>query len=230
MTPFGAARDHGRRGLRRAGAQLRRYFIAGVLVLAPVAITFWVLVNAFLAVERSFSGLFQGYERYVPGLGFLAGIIIVVSVGWFASNYVGGRLIALGERILGRIPIVSRIYKAAKQVGNAVLGQNRALFQQVVLVEYPRRDLYCLAFLTNEESGAVGATVEGDLVAVFLPTTPNPTSGFLLYVPVRDVRVLDLSVEEAMKLIISAGAFLPEGFPVAPPPAVAKPERSAAPS
>ncbi len=230
MSALGTAtergRHHVRRGIRHVGAVLRRYFITGILVLAPVAITFWVIVNVFLAVETRFSGLFAGYERYVPGLGFVAGIVIVLGVGWFASNYIGRRFIHWGELLLARIPVVSRIYRAAKQVGDAVLGQQRALFKAVVLVEYPRRELYCMAFITNEDSGPIERLLQQDVVAVFLPTTPNPTSGFLLYVPKRDLTPLDMTVEEAMKLIISAGAVLPGGSPVPPPAGVPRPEPS----
>lgn len=217
MTAGEKVRQRGHRGLRHAGASLRRYFITGILVLAPVAVTLWVLTGIFLAVENRFSGLFSGYERYIPGLGFLAGLVLVIGVGWFASNYIGHRVIRWGERIVARIPIVSRIYRAVQQVGNAVLGQKGALFKQVVLIEYPRRELYCLAFLTNDAAGEIEEKTDPDVVAVFLPTTPNPTSGFLLYVPKRDLRVLDMTVEDAMKLIISAGTVLPDGVPGAVP-------------
>ncbi len=221
MTPVDTVREHGRRGLRHAGASLRRYFITGILVMAPVAVTLWVLTSVYLALENRFAGLFSSYERYIPGLGFVAGLVIIIGVGWFASNYIGRGLIRWGEALVGRIPVVSRIYRAAQQVGNAILGQKRAFFQQVVLIEYPRRELYCLAFLTSEEAGEIQTKSAPDVVAVFLPTTPNPTSGFLLYVPKRDLRLLDMSVEDAMKLIISAGTYMPEGAPAATPARVA---------
>jgi len=206
-------REHGRRGLRHAGAVLRRYFITGILVLAPLVITFWVIYNVFYALDTRFARLFAAYEQYIPGLGFIAGIAFILLIGAIASNYIGRRFITWGEAIVARIPVVSRIYRAAKQVGDAVLGQNRALFQKVVLLEYPRRGMYSLAFMTNEQAAEIQEKTGPSVVAVFLPTTPNPTSGYLLYVPREDAIILDMSVEEAMKLIISAGAFLPSMAP-----------------
>lgn len=215
MSAPGAGADKPPGYLRRMGADLRRYFITGILVLAPVVITFWVLYNVFNILEGRFAGLFAAWGRYIPGLGFIAGVVIITAVGWVASQYIGRRLIGWVESLVARIPVVSRIYRAAQQVGEAVLGRNRSLFQAVVLVEYPRADMWCLAFMTHDESGELEEKTGRDLIAVFLPTTPNPTSGYLLYVPREDLIFLRMGVEEAMKLIISAGAFVPGEQPVA---------------
>lgn len=213
MSAAKQLREGGRSSVRRAGVVLRRYFVTGILVLAPMIVTLWVLYNVFTALDSRFAGLFAAWPRYIPGFGFIAGLVFILAVGALASNYIGRRFLHWGEAIVSRIPVVSRIYRAAKQVGDAVLGQDRPLFQRVVLIEYPRRELYCLAFQTNDEAGEIEQKMGEDLVAVFLPTTPNPTSGFLLYLPKRDVTPLDMTVEEGMKLIISAGAFLPSAPP-----------------
>jgi len=212
LTRTERIKEGGRGAIRRAGAQLRRFFVTGILVLAPLVVTFWVLYSLYNALESRFGKLFAGWESQLPGLGFLAGLILIVGVGWFASNYIGKRLLSFWDRFIHRIPVVSRIYRAAQQVGEAVLGQNRTLFQEVVLIEYPRKGVYCVAFRTNENGGEIEEKTARDLISVFLPTTPNPTSGFLLFVPTSDVIRLSMTVEEAMKLIISAGAVLPPEY------------------
>jgi uncharacterized membrane protein len=207
---------------------LRNNFGAGILVLAPVlgtiALFSWLfhsitgpcygwLVSRVQGGEDTFFGQFlQGrtgqFFFRVFVLLFMFGLIVLV--GTLARNFLGRRILQLGENILGRIPIVNRVYIALKQISQAFWGRNKTVFTHVVLLEYPRKGLYTLGFVTSPGRGEVKDKTEEKLINVFLPTTPNPTSGWFVMVPERQAVPLEMKVEDALKMIISGGAVVPE--------------------
>lgn len=202
-------------------ARMRAYFLTGVLVSAPLAITFglawWFIefvdskvIPLIPAHYNPENYLPVGYEDYgIPGLGLLVVLVFITIVGWFTTNFAGRALIKLYERILGRIPAVRSIYSAVKQILETVLANQSNAFRQAVLLEYPRRGMWAIGFITGETKGEVQHLTEDTVINIFLPTTPNPTSGFLLFVPRRDIVILDMTVEEAIKMVMSGGIVTP---------------------
>lgn len=197
-------------------ARLRAYFLAGVIVTAPIGITVLLIWQFISFLDSHVASLIP--DRYnpetylpfsVPGLGLLITIAFLTLVGFLAAGLAGRTMVRLGERLLSRMPIVRSVYGTLKQIFETVLAQSSRSFREVVLVEYPRRGLGAIGFVTGPTKGEIQARSADDLVNVFLPTTPNPTSGFLLFVPKRDLVHLDMTVEEAMKLVISGGIVTP---------------------
>lgn len=214
--------------LREAWRNIWRTMVAGILVWLPLIITVWItwfFVNRFvLGIERQIKTLFLFLSdwglrhsalaflsqiQYVHGFGLFLTVALFYMTGILTRHFVGQRIIALGERVVHVIPFVNRVYRSVQQIRDTFIGRQGAVFQRVCLVEYPRKGVYAVAFITSDEFGVIQESLERDLVAVFLPTTPNPTSGFLMYLPPDDVVELDITVEEAMKLIVSAGAYIP---------------------
>ena len=151
------------------------------------------------------------FEIYIPGLGVFLFLIVTTFIGSLASGFIGRQAINLGEKILSRTPIVNTVYNSIKQIIQAVFKPDGTNFKQPCLVEYPRKGIWAVAFISTETYGEIKKKInQGSLVTVFLPTTPNPTSGFMLFVPKDDIIILDMSVEDAAKLIISAGLVMPE--------------------
>jgi len=203
------------------GPNFRSDLLAGILVLAPLGLTAWVffglvgladgLIRLLPAAARPETYL--GFP--IPGLGVFLALILVLLTGFTMRYYAGQKVVAWYEVVLGRVPLLSGVYQGLKQLMKTVFRKGGHHFRQVVLLEYPRRGIYCLAFVTNEDPFI---RVEGDsqrLISVFLPTTPNPTSGFYLLVPAVDLRKLDMTSEEAFKLIMSAGIVTPGGTKIA---------------
>lgn len=191
-------------------AALRRYFLTGIVAILPITVTAWVLVKVFLAIDNGVSPYivrWVGFE--IPGLGFLVTVFVVLLIGVFASNLIGRQVIHLFERLFIRLPLVSRIYTAVKQIGDAVLGSRKHLFDSVVVFEYPRRGSWAIGFVTSRHDGFLATHTGKTHYHVFVPTTPNPTSGFLLFLPDEDLIHLDMSVEDGLKLVISGGAVSP---------------------
>jgi len=199
-------------------SSLKGALLAGTLVLAPLGITLWIFVRLVgladslldLLPEAIHPEHLVGFD--LPGLGLVMTLLIVTWVGYATRVYAGRRVVELYEAVLQRVPLASGMYNGLKQLIETVLSKQGRQFRQVVMVEYPRRGVYCLAFLTNESAFLeLGDDPHAtDLVSIFLPTTPNPTSGFYLLVPRDDLRTVDLTVEEAFKLIMSAGIVTPE--------------------
>ncbi len=198
--------------------KIKLNLLAGVLVLLPLYLTFVILVELFLMIDGIFNrlatralvkalGLPLSEDQVIYGLGVLSLVLAVLLVGWIARNYFGNRLLALFNRILDRIPIVSAVYKTLRQISEAIFSGKREAFQKPVLIQYPREGLYTIAFKTHDTRGAVADAVARKSISVFLPTTPNPTSGFLIFVPESQIIPLNLTTEEAMKLIISGGVI-----------------------
>jgi len=197
-------------------ARLRAYLFAGILVTAPISLTLylaWLFIDvidglvAALIPARYNPELFLPFT--VPGLGLAAVLVFLVLVGMFAAGFAGRMVLRLGEAILGRMPVVRSIYSALKQIFETVLANQSNAFREVVLIEYPRRGVWSLGFITGTTQGEVQNLTADEVINVFVPTTPNPTSGFLLFVPNGDLIRLTMSVEDGIKMVVSGGIVTP---------------------
>ncbi|MFQ5993843.1 MAG: DUF502 domain-containing protein [Acidiferrobacterales bacterium] len=196
---------------------LRRYLIAGLLVWVPVGITWFVIKFMIDFMDRSLLLLPPNYRPdallgfHVPGVGVVLTLLILLFTGMIVANLVGRELVRLGERLLARIPLVRSIYSGVKQVMETMFAGTGKSFRSVVLIEYPRRGIWTLAFLTGERGEAEIEHKTGEsLNNIFVPTTPNPTSGFFLMLPAEEVIVLDMSIDDGLKMIMSAGVVIPQ--------------------
>lgn len=200
-------------------SRIRRYLLTGMIIWLPVGVTL-LIVKFFAGYVSGLVLLFPatwqprhliGHD--IPGLSAVLGVILVVAVllftGFIASNFLGRQLLQLGEELLEHIPLVRSIYTTVKQISDTMFSDKGRSFRKVVLIRYPQHDTWSLAFVTGETLGEVNARVGGSLISVFIPTTPNPTSGFLLMVPVEDVIELEMTVDEAFKMIVSLGVIVP---------------------
>ncbi len=192
--------------------RLRRYFLVGLIVMAPVGLTGFVLAWVFQRLDAILGvPLGRALPVRIPGLGFLLLAIFILLVGWVVHLAAGRQLLQWWNTQLVRFPLTGRIYNAVSQIVQSVVGGRRKLFLRTVLVPYPTDEVWAVAFVTSEEDSETSRLVGEPCVNVFVPTTPNPTSGFMLIVPKRRVIDVDVSVEEAMKLIISGGSVSPSG-------------------
>ncbi len=199
---------------------LRRYVIAGLLVWLPLAITYWLLKFVVARMDGWLDGFFRwlppSYHPdallgiHIPGLGVIFTILLLVLTGVFAANIVGRAFVNGWESLMEQIPIVRPIYSAVKNFAEIVFSDKGQSFKRVLLIEYPRKGVYSLAFQTSSELGEVQGRTGHDVVCTFVPTTPNPTSGFIIIVPREDIIVLDMDVDEALKMIISLGVVVPK--------------------
>src|ERR1700687_1428103 len=196
--------------------RLRGYFFAGMLVTAPIAITVYVALLLISVVDQRVFDLIPPVynpETYlpfsVPGIGVVLMIVMLTLIGAIAAGYLGKLLLRLSDRLLNRMPVVRSIYGVAKQIVETVVSNKSVAFREVVLIEYPRSGIWTIGFLTGRSIAQIGEAVGHSLVNVFVPTTPNPTSGFLLFLPESEVHRLPMTVEEGIKLVISAGIVLP---------------------
>jgi len=197
--------------------RLRNYFLTGIIVTAPIALTIYLTWQFIDWVDSQAIPLLPAQynpENYLPfslpGLGLVISVVILTFVGFLTANIFGRTLLRTGERLVGRMPVVRTIYGALKQILETVLSQSSNSFRQAVLVEYPRRGIWTVAFVTGETEGEVAECLDDDMINIYVPTTPNPTSGFLLMVPQKDLIFLKMPVEEAAKYIISIGVIAPE--------------------
>ena len=194
---------------------VKRYFIAGHLIWVPLVITLWVLYLLMSAMDQSLLLLPSQFHTeswlgmHIPGLGLVLTLLVVFVTGAFAANIIGQRLVRLGERVLARIPVFNSIYHSVKQVSDTVFSPSGQAFRKALLVQYPRQGSWTIAFLTGKPGGDVVNHLSGDYVSVYVPTTPNPTSGFFLMLPKSDVIELDMTVEDALKYVISMGVAVP---------------------
>jgi uncharacterized membrane protein len=193
----------------------RRYMVAGILVWLPIGVTVFLLRILIGLMDRSLLLLPEQYRPEnlfgfgIPGLGFVLTIAVLLITGVLAANIVGRSMVNLWERMLDRIPIVRSIYSGAKNFAEIVFSDTNNSFKRVLLIEYPRKGVYSLAFQTSSELGEVQGRTGEDVLCTFVPTTPNPTSGFIIIVPRKDVIILDMEVDEALKMIISLGVVVP---------------------
>lgn len=195
---------------------LRRWFVAGLLVWVPLGVTIFIV--GFL-VRLLNSSLLLLPKRYspehwlgfpLPGFGVILGLVIVLLTGFLVANFAGRRVLALVEHLLDRIPLVRSVYGGVKRLTETIFSEDNESFRRVLLVEYPRRDMWTLAFQTGTTVDEVQAKTAKDVITVYIPTTPNPTSGFVVLVPRDDVIPLDMSVEDGLRMIISMGVVGPE--------------------
>ncbi|SEQ23875.1 Uncharacterized membrane protein [Loktanella sp. DSM 29012] len=221
---------------RRPGiiGRLRSNFIAGLVIIAPIALTLWLIYSVV--------GLIDGWvwpfvpDQYQPnallnrwfgspdgppitmdvrGVGVVIFLVFTVIIGWLGKGFLGRSVLRIAERLVDRMPVIRSVYNGAKQIAETVFSQRDTSFDQACLIEYPRKGIWAVAFVSTDAKGEVQTKLPGeDIITVFLPTTPNPTSGFLLFLPRRDIIVLDMSVEAAAKLVISAGLVYPQDLPV----------------
>ena len=194
-------------------AKIRAWFFTGLLVTAPVLLTVYITWAAIKLIDSQVSKLLPGFETSilgnVPGVGLIIGAILITLIGAIAAGFLGRYIIRLGEALLNRMPVVRSIYGATKQILETVISTQSDAFREVVLVEYPRRELWVIGFVTGNTKGEVAGCIPNSMVNVFIPTTPNPTSGFLLFCPRKDVIFLQMGVEEAVKLVVSGGIVTP---------------------
>ena len=192
---------------------MKKYLITGLLAWIPLAITLWVLHLIVTTMDQTLTLLppvfLPEFARNIPGLGVLLTIMVVLLTGVLASNIIGQRLLRVWERILGRIPVVKSIYSGVKQVSDTLFTPGGQAFRKALLVQYPRLGSWTIAFQTGRPGGDVVNHLKGDYVSVYVPTTPNPTSGFFLMMPRQDVIELDMSVDEALKYVVSMGVVSP---------------------
>jgi uncharacterized membrane protein len=210
---------------------VRKYIVAGLLVWLPLAITIWVLSWLLGALDGVFAWLLSATQavlpqtardsieflRHVPGLGVVVMAMILLLTGIFAANIFGQWWLRQWDAVLGKIPIVKSIYNSVKQVSDTLFSSNGNAFREAVLVQYPRAGSWTIAFVTGKPGGEVAAQLGGDHVSVYVPTTPNPTSGFFLMMPRADVLPLRMSVDEALKYVISMGVVGPGHDPAVEP-------------
>ena len=205
--------------LTQIKTKIKTIFLAGLLFIVPIGFTFFILSFLFTKLDSLFTPLlneildYLGHAEYVnyqiPGLGFVMALMLIFLVGLLTKNFIGKHLVQLGEKIVEKIPFVSSLYAGAKQVIEAVASSSKGAFRKVVLVEYPRKGLFCIGFITCEARGEIQERTEESVVNVFLPTTPNPTSGYLLFIPKSQLIYLDMAVDDALKLVVSGGIVSP---------------------
>jgi len=197
--------------------RLRTYFLAGILITAPISITFylaWIFVNFVDSKVTPLIPVKYNPETYLPfgtpGLGLVVVFVVLTLIGALTAGFVGRLYLRTTERLLNRMPVIRGFYSAIKQILETVLAQQSNAFREAVLVEYPRRGIWAIAFITGRTKGEVQNLTEEECINIFLPTTPNPTSGFLLFVPKKELTQLSMSVEEALKMVISGGIVTPK--------------------
>ena len=191
---------------------IKKYFITGLLIWVPLVITVWVLGLLVATLEGFVPGFLSSESLFgidIPGFRFVLVIVVVLLTGVFAANLIGRTMVDQWENLLGRIPLVRSIYNSVKQVSDTVLAPNGQAFRRAVLVQYPRAGSWTIAFVTGTPSGEVASLMPGDHISVYVPTTPNPTSGFFLMVPRADAIDLQMSVDAALKYIVSMGVVAP---------------------
>ncbi len=199
--------------------QLRSWLIAGLLVWAPVLVTILVIRLIVDLMDQSLLLLPPEWRPdvlfgvYIPGLGLVLAVVILMVTGMLITNFAGRKLVEWSEGLLARIPLVRSIYSGAKKVAETLLMPSGKSFRKVLLVEYPRKGIWCLAFQTSDDLGEVQEKTGKHVLGVFVPTTPNPTSGFIVLIPSDEVVELDMTVDEAIRMVISLGVVVPEWPP-----------------
>lgn len=203
--------------ISRFFSKIKTYFLTGILVTAPVGITFYIAYKLILYIDRWSNAIIPPKFRLseylamdIPGLGIVVITVALILIGMFTTGFFGRFFVKLGEKIVLKVPFVSSIYNLLKQVFETFLSGKKTSFNEVVLLEYPRKGLWVLGFISSTTKGEVKENIKGKVLNVFVPTTPNPTSGFLLFVKESEVIRLRMSVEEGLKLVISCGIVTSE--------------------
>jgi len=209
------SKSKAQQSVRKPGVlgRLRSWFFTGILVTAPVLLTIYITWAAIQLIDSqvvSLIPILADWNRLeVPGVGLVIGVMLITLIGALAAGFLGRWIIRLGESLLNRMPVVRSIYGASKQILETIISSQSDAFREVVLVEYPRKGLWVIGFVTGGTKGEVNRRINIDMVNVFVPTTPNPTSGFLLFCPRKDVVFMEMTVEEAVKLVVSGGIVTP---------------------
>ncbi|MBU2604870.1 MAG: DUF502 domain-containing protein [Alphaproteobacteria bacterium] len=200
---------------------LRGRFFAGMVIAAPIAVTFLILQFLISEIDKRVVPLIpaalnpETYLKYaVPGFGLIVLVVFLTILGGIATNLIGRSVIGIGDRILSQVPVVRSLYSAFKQLVEVFAKDNTDQFSEVVLIEYPKPGTWCLGFVSSPAKGEIGIALGPEFLGIFVPTTPNPTSGFLMYVEAKEIIRLKMTVEEGAKMILSAGLVVPEFPPV----------------
>ena len=194
---------------------IRRYFITGLLVWVPIVITVWVLTFLVGTMDQTLNLLPHALRPeswlgfYIPGLGALLTVLVILLTGLFAANILGQRLVRYWERVMARIPVVNSIYKGVKQVSDTLFSPTGQAFRKALLVQWPSPGMWTIAFMTGTPGGDVANHLQGDYISIYVPTTPNPTGGYFVMVPRSAVIELDMSIDDALKYVISMGVVSP---------------------
>ena len=203
----------------KLGAKLKAYLFTGILVTAPVGMTFYLAYKLIFWVDALVGKMIPPHYKEmlgdyfpmsIPGLGLVVLVLFLMLVGMFAAGFLGRFFIRLGEWFMSRVPLLSSVYSLLKQIFETVFSDKTQAFKKVVMLEYPRKGIWILGLVSADLKGEVKENLKAEMLNVFIPTTPNPTSGFLIFVPKKDVIELDMSVEEAIKFIVSGGLVEPE--------------------
>lgn len=212
----GVVQDDKGEGKKTIFSRLRNYFLAGIVVTAPIAITVYIVWAFLQFLDGLITPLIpvaynpNSYLPFsLPGLGFAITVVFFIIVGWFTRNFLGRLIVKWSEFIVERVPVINKIYIAIKQIFETISASQSDAFKEVVMFEYPRKGIWVMGFVTGATKGEVQELTETDTVNIFLPTTPNPTSGFLLFVPKKDIKYLKMSVEDGIKMIVSGGIITP---------------------
>lgn len=201
------------------GQLIKRYFITGLLIWVPLVITGWVLSVIVSTLDQSLRLLPEAIHPQnivgfaIPGVGALLTLAMILLTGLLAANFIGQKLVGWWDKLLSRIPVVNSVYKSVKQVSDTLFAPNGNAFRKALLVRYPHQNSWTIAFMTGQPGGDIVNHLDGDYVSVYVPTTPNPTSGFFLMMPLKDTIELDMTVDEALKYIISMGVVAPPPHP-----------------
>lgn len=198
-------------------SKIRNYFLTGILVTAPIAITIYIIWTVVSFIDNNVKQFIPTQYRYdfylpfnFPGLGIIIAFLGLTIIGMLAAGVFGKFFISLGEKIVHKTPIIRSIYGATKQIFEAIITNRKTTFSKVVLFEYPRKGVWSIGFISSTTKGEVQYKTKNEVVNIFLPTTPNPTSGFLLFIPLKDLIILDMTVDEGIKMVISAGIVTPK--------------------
>lgn len=204
----------------KLGAKIRAYFFTGILVTAPVAIALYMAYKFIVWIDRLVNQILPPQYKFdeilpftIPGIGLVVLVLALILVGMFAAGFLGKFFLRLGEWIVYKVPLISSIYSVLKQIFETFFSTKTQAFSKVVMLEYPRKGIWILGFVSSELRGEVKEKFAEEMLNVFIPTTPNPTSGFLIFVPKKDTIELDMKVEEGIKFVISGGLVEPENLP-----------------
>lgn len=201
------------------GQLIKRYFITGLLIWVPLVITGWVLSLIINTLDQSLRLLPESVHPQslvgfaIPGAGAVLTLLMIFLTGLLAANFIGQKLVGWWDKLLSRIPVVNSVYKSVKQVSDTLFAPNGNAFRKALLVQYPHQGSWTIAFQTGQPGGDIPRHLHGEYVSIYVPTTPNPTSGFFLMMPAQDVVELDMTVDEALKYIISMGVVAPPHHP-----------------
>jgi uncharacterized membrane protein len=219
-TAFTKAAKGYKRGIM---ARLRRYFLTGILVTAPIGITIYLTWVFLTFIDTRVTALFPADQygtlytiKGIPGIGVIVALVFFLVVGWFATNFLGRMVVRFSDYIFYRVPVIGTVYKSVKQVFETLIGSQAQAFREVVMVEFPREGVWTLGFITGVTEGEIQGAMTEELVNVFVPTAPSPVNGFLLFVPRNRIIPLKMAVDEGIKMVVSMGIIQPSAILPAP--------------